>query len=133
MEKMYINGNFVESKTHEYIDVENPATEEILGRVPNGNEYDVEEAVKAASRAQREWGKRPAIERGKYLLFIADRLKKEKRSLLSSSLRNKEKHCHLPAMKWILQLNTSGTWPDGLDDTKVMSLIVTAKMKILFC
>ncbi|WP_306301183.1 hypothetical protein [Thalassobacillus sp. C254] len=32
MEKMYINGNFVESKTHEYIDVENPATEEILGR-----------------------------------------------------------------------------------------------------
>ncbi|MFC5712598.1 aldehyde dehydrogenase [Thalassorhabdus alkalitolerans] len=91
---MYINGNFVESETHEYIDVENPATEEILGRVPNGNEYDVEEAVKAASRAQREWGKRPAIERGKYLLFIADRLEERKEEF--AQLLTKEQGKTLP-------------------------------------
>src|SRR5699024_1677972 len=46
--KQYINGEWVDSTSGEYIDVINPATEEVFGRIAKGNKEDVDKAVKAA-------------------------------------------------------------------------------------
>ena len=47
--KFYINGSWVEPVSIEQIEVLNPATEEILGRITAGTKEDVDEAVKAAT------------------------------------------------------------------------------------
>lgn len=53
--KLYINGEWIGPNTKEFIQVEDPATEEIIGRVPRSNEADVNLAVKSAKEAFRDW------------------------------------------------------------------------------
>ncbi len=50
-EKLYINGEYVDSASGEFIEVINPATEEVIAKVPRGNEEDVNKAAKAAREA----------------------------------------------------------------------------------
>ena len=61
--KMYINGQFVESRSGKWIDVLNPSTEEVISRQPEGTIEDVEEALDAAKSAQKRWANVPACER----------------------------------------------------------------------
>lgn len=70
--KMYINGQFVESRSGEWIEVLNPSTEEVTSRQPAGTVEDVNEAVEVAYVAQKKWAKVPAAERAVYLHKIAD-------------------------------------------------------------
>lgn len=69
--KMYINGKFVESESGKWIDVINPSTEEVISRQPEGTAADVEKALDAARKAQKDWEKTPAIQRAGYLNKIA--------------------------------------------------------------
>ena len=47
-DKLYINGRYQESQSNKWIEVENPATGEILGRVPKASEEKINQAVEAA-------------------------------------------------------------------------------------
>ena len=49
--KMFIDGGWVDSTSGAWIDVRNPATGEVVGRVPAGTEADVDRAVAAARAA----------------------------------------------------------------------------------
>ena len=49
--KQYINGEWVDSASGETIDVINPATEEVMGKIAKGNEEDVNKAVDAADKS----------------------------------------------------------------------------------
>lgn len=62
-EKFYINGEYVDSASGEFIDVENPATEEIFAKIPSANEEDINKAVDAAYEAFKTWSKTPLSER----------------------------------------------------------------------
>ena len=55
------------------LDVINPATEEIIGRIPAATAADIEFAVSAARRAfdEGDWPLRPGAERGAILRRIA--------------------------------------------------------------
>ena len=66
-EKFYINGEYVESANGEFIDVENPATEEIIGKIPSANEEDINKAVDAAYEAFKSWSKTSLDERIEYI------------------------------------------------------------------
>src|ERR1700730_9564788 len=46
----------------------NPATGAIIGQAAEGDTVDVDLAVKAAARAQKDWGRMAARERGKLLV-----------------------------------------------------------------
>lgn len=63
--KNYIDGSWVDSKERHTMDVINPATQEILGKVPAGpgNREDVDRAVGAAVRAFEAWKQVPVIKR----------------------------------------------------------------------
>ena len=69
--KMYIDGKFVDSTSGKWIDVLNPSTEEVIARQPEGTKEDIEAALDAARKAQKEGEKTPAIERAQYLLKMA--------------------------------------------------------------
>ena len=61
----YINGAWVNSVGSESINVVNPATQEVLAKVPYGNETqkDVAQAVLAAQAAYLEWKNVPVLKR----------------------------------------------------------------------
>lgn len=63
--KNYIKGQWVESKEKKTIDVLNPASQEVLARVPygKGTACDIEDAVAAASEALNEWRQVPVMRR----------------------------------------------------------------------
>ncbi|TDD46767.1 aldehyde dehydrogenase family protein [Nonomuraea terrae] len=75
MRQLYIGGSWTASASDEPIEVVNPATEEIIDRVPAGSPDDVEAAVEAARRAFPAWSQTAAAERGKLLGEAAELLK----------------------------------------------------------
>jgi succinate-semialdehyde dehydrogenase/glutarate-semialdehyde dehydrogenase len=63
----YIDGNWVGPQSNDVIDVDNPATGEIIGHVPKLVTAQVREAINAAARAFPAWRKRTAKERAAVL------------------------------------------------------------------
>ncbi|MDS8900005.1 aldehyde dehydrogenase family protein, partial [Streptococcus pneumoniae] len=63
--QMYVNGEYIKSTGDEWIDIINPATEQVISKIPKGTEEDVDKAVEAAHQAQQAWELKPNIERGK--------------------------------------------------------------------
>lgn len=66
--KNYINGEWVESNTSVYEEVFNPATKEVIGRVPISTKEDIEQATEAAKAAFEKW-KNVAVPRRARILF----------------------------------------------------------------
>ena len=71
----FIDGQFVGAAS--VTEVENPATLQMVGAVPNGTAEDVNAAVTVAKAAQVAWAEKPAIERAAYLREIAARLREK--------------------------------------------------------
>lgn len=68
----FIGGEFVPSTSEATADVVNPATGEILARVPAGSVADVDAAVAAALAAKASWASKTPRDRSAALLRIAD-------------------------------------------------------------
>ena len=74
MEQLYIGGEYVDSASGRPIEVENPATEEIVTEVPDASADDVDRAVAAARGAQRSWRRLDALARADAMHECARRL-----------------------------------------------------------
>ncbi|MET0293797.1 MAG: aldehyde dehydrogenase family protein [Phenylobacterium sp.] len=61
--KFYIDGQWVEPAEKKTLDVINPATEEVCGRIALGSAADVDKAVKAARKAFASWSQTSREER----------------------------------------------------------------------
>jgi acyl-CoA reductase-like NAD-dependent aldehyde dehydrogenase len=61
--KFYIDGKWVEPTELKTLDVENPATEAVVGKIALGNAADVDKAVKAARKAFATWSQTTREER----------------------------------------------------------------------
>jgi aldehyde dehydrogenase (NAD+) len=72
---MYVGGAWADSSSAETIDVLNPATEEVIDRVPAGTAADVDRAVAEARRALPGWEATPPAERAAYLRAVLAALK----------------------------------------------------------
>ncbi|MCO6055408.1 aldehyde dehydrogenase family protein [Pseudomonas sp. MOB-449] len=72
---LFIGGAWVAPQGSGLADVINPATEEVAGRVPLGNEADVERAVAAARQAFAAWSRTPSAVRAGYIRALAEQLK----------------------------------------------------------
>src|SRR5277367_7086578 len=72
--KLLIGGKWVPAKSGKTFETTNPANEEILALVAEGDKADVDEAVKVARKACEEgkWSKIGPHQRSRYLLKIAD-------------------------------------------------------------
>jgi aldehyde dehydrogenase (NAD+) len=68
-DRLYIGGELVAPAGTRTIDVINPFTEQVAGRVPDGTEADIDAAVAAARRTfdTTDWSTRPAAERAEIL------------------------------------------------------------------
>ncbi|MFI7424329.1 aldehyde dehydrogenase family protein [Nonomuraea sp. NPDC049684] len=84
MRQLYIGGSWNASTSDESIEVANPATEEIIDRVPAGTPDDVEAAVSAAREAFPAWSDTSAAQRGKLLGDAAELLKQRAESVAAT-------------------------------------------------
>mgnify|MGYP001346093105 CR=1 FL=1 len=85
--KMYIDGKFVENSSGKWIDVLNPSTEEVNCKMPEGTLEETKKAIDAAEKAQYAWEKIPAVERGAYLIKIAEGIRKREKELTDIIVR----------------------------------------------
>jgi betaine-aldehyde dehydrogenase len=72
--ELYCNGQWFTPSGSGVFDVINPASEEILGRIPAASTADADRAVAAAAAAADAWGRTSAAERTGYLTRILDGL-----------------------------------------------------------
>ena len=78
---MWIGGEEVAARSGRYFESVNPATGEVLGRVPRGEEADVDRAVQAAKEAFRRWRRLSVEERGAAVLRLASVLEEHAEEL----------------------------------------------------
>lgn len=83
-DKLYINGQWIASTGAGVIDVINPSTEEVIGRIPEGTVEDVDKAVAAARAAFETWSVTSIEERVKYLQAITAELQKRQEDLATT-------------------------------------------------
>ena len=74
--KFYINGAWVDPVAPKTLDVINPATEAVAGRISMGSAADVDKAVKAARAAFESWSKSSVDERIALLEKLIEEYKK---------------------------------------------------------
>jgi malonate-semialdehyde dehydrogenase (acetylating) / methylmalonate-semialdehyde dehydrogenase len=72
----YINGEWVDSESTQISDVLNPATGQLLAKVPASTKGEVDAAIKAAKEAQVSWRQIPPVARTRYLFRLKELLEK---------------------------------------------------------
>ena len=127
----YIAGEWRPSSAAEYLDVVNPATVEVLGRVPLSPAAEVDQAARAASAAFHGWRRIPASERAQYLFKLKGLLEEhfedlsrtiteecgktldEARGEMRRSIENVEVACGIPTL---MQGYNSEDIASGIDE-----------------
>jgi acyl-CoA reductase-like NAD-dependent aldehyde dehydrogenase len=87
--RLFLDGAWTEGGDGDaWIDVRNPATEEIIGRVPQGTPSDVRRAIEAARRAFDEgpWPRMPHRERAAVMLRMAEAMERRLPELLELNI-----------------------------------------------
>lgn len=74
--KNFINGEFVDSKATKWIDLRNPATNEIVTRVPESTNEEMLEAVAVAKEAFKTWSNTTVLTRQQIMFRLQDLIKK---------------------------------------------------------
>lgn len=69
---MLVGGEWRADRSGAVIEVENPATEEVIATIPDGTPQDALGALEAARRAQPAWAALPPIERARHVSALAD-------------------------------------------------------------
>jgi malonate-semialdehyde dehydrogenase (acetylating) / methylmalonate-semialdehyde dehydrogenase len=79
--KLLINGQFVESKAKNWRDVVNPATQQVLARVPMCDAAEVGEAVKSAAEAFKTWRNVPLGARARIMLKLQELIRRDMKKI----------------------------------------------------
>jgi malonate-semialdehyde dehydrogenase (acetylating)/methylmalonate-semialdehyde dehydrogenase len=79
--KLLINGQFVDSKTQVWKDVVNPATQEVLARVPFATKDEINAAIAAAATAYKTWKNTPIAARARIMLKLQELIRRDMKKL----------------------------------------------------
>jgi succinate-semialdehyde dehydrogenase/glutarate-semialdehyde dehydrogenase len=69
---LYIDGEFIHGGGRREQDIVNPATHEVIGKLPHATREDLDRALAAAARAFESWKKSSPLERSKVLRKVAE-------------------------------------------------------------
>ena len=79
--KNYIDGKWIEPKNNGYLDVENPATREIIAQVPLSTTQETNRAIDAAADAYPGWSATPVARRVRPLFKLNELLRANEEKL----------------------------------------------------
>ncbi len=80
--ELLIDGKYIKPNNGQYSTILNPATEEIMAKVAQGDEQDVNKAVTAARAALKVWNKMRAADRAQILYRLADLMEEHQEELI---------------------------------------------------
>jgi aldehyde dehydrogenase (NAD+) len=80
-DRLFIGGRFVDALDGATFESRNPHDDSVLAHVAEAAPADIDRAVAAASAAFPAWTRRPAAERGRLLLKLADRIEEAAQEL----------------------------------------------------
>ncbi|QKD81195.1 CoA-acylating methylmalonate-semialdehyde dehydrogenase [Thermoleptolyngbya sichuanensis A183] len=127
----YINGQWCASAATDYLDVVNPATCEVLAKVPLSPAHEVDDAAQAAAAAFQTWRRVPAGDRIQYLFKLKSLLEEnlddlsrtitlecgkiyaEARAEMQRAIENVEVACGIPML---MQGDVSEDIARGIDE-----------------
>jgi len=89
--KNFVGGRWTQAQTSKLLDVTNPATGEILARVPLSTRDDVEAAVSAANEALSDWRARAVGERVQFIYALREQFLKRTDALAALVTRESGK------------------------------------------
>jgi malonate-semialdehyde dehydrogenase (acetylating)/methylmalonate-semialdehyde dehydrogenase len=130
----FIDGQWRKSSAAEYLDVVNPATNDVLGKVPLSPAAEVNEAALAASEAYDQWRRTPAPDRIQHLFKLKNLLEEnfeeiartitlecgktigESRGEMRRAIENVEVACGIPMM---MQGDMSEDIASGIDELMI--------------
>ena len=130
----YIDGEWRQSAAADYLEVINPATNDVLGQVPLSPAAEVDEAAQAAAIAFEEWRRTPAVDRIQYLFRLKFLLEEhfediartitlecgktigESRGEMRRAIENVEVACGIPMM---MQGDMSEDIASGIDELMI--------------
>ncbi|KAJ3232090.1 Methylmalonate-semialdehyde dehydrogenase [acylating] mitochondrial [Chytriomyces hyalinus] len=67
---LFINGEFIQSKTDKWIEIRNPATQEVVGLVPEATQEELKYATDNAAEAFKTWRKTSVLARQRVMLDL---------------------------------------------------------------
>jgi len=79
--KLLINGKFIESTTQVWKDVVNPATQEVLARVPFATKEELDAAIMSAAEAFKTWKNTPIGARARVMLKLQELIRRDMKKL----------------------------------------------------
>ena len=79
--KLLIDGKFVESKAKQWRDIVNPATQEVLARVPMCDAAEVDLAVRSAAEAYKTWRNTPIGARARIMLKLQELIRRDMKKI----------------------------------------------------
>lgn len=82
--KLFIDGQFVESKTNNWIDLHNPATNKVISRVPKATPQEMQEALESSIKAFKTWSQTSVLSRQQIMFNLQALIKKNMRKLAES-------------------------------------------------
>jgi len=87
--KLYVDGNWVASSATTQFDVIDPATEEVLGRIADATDAEVDQAIDLANKARNAWWRQDSRTRAVTLHDIAATIRRDK-ALYAEALTREE-------------------------------------------
>ncbi|KAG6832280.1 hypothetical protein H0H92_003513 [Tricholoma furcatifolium] len=82
--KNFIGGEWLESKTSEWIDVRDPSTQTLLSRVPHTTGEEFSDAVDAASQAFKSWSHTSVLSRQRFVLNLQQLIRENADAIANS-------------------------------------------------
>jgi betaine-aldehyde dehydrogenase len=76
--KLFIDGDFSDSAATDGFDVVNPATEDVIGRIPETTGAEVDEAIAIANKVQKAWNKVNALTRAELMHQVATNMRQSR-------------------------------------------------------
>ncbi|MFZ1398107.1 MAG: CoA-acylating methylmalonate-semialdehyde dehydrogenase [Candidatus Promineifilaceae bacterium] len=143
----YIGGRWQPASGASYLDVQNPATAEIMAQVPLSTAADVDQAAQAAAQAFDDWRQTPAGERIQYLFKMKQVLEDhfeeiaqlitqecgktigESRGELVRAIENVEVACGIPKL---MQGDFSEDIASGIDEIMIRQPVGVAAAVLPF-
>lgn len=82
--KLFLDGEFVESKATEWIDLHNPATNDVITRVPVATQAEMQAAVDSCKQAYESWSKTTVLTRQQIMFRYQDLIKRDLKKIAAN-------------------------------------------------
>ncbi|CAH1956924.1 unnamed protein product [Acanthoscelides obtectus] len=89
--KLFIDGQFVDSKTTEWIDLYDPATNELVTKVPKSTQKEMEDAVESNKKAYETWSQTSVLTRQQLMLKLQAVIRRDMKKIAQNITKEQGK------------------------------------------